>query len=136
MVRPGENSGLRFLIVEDNATGAAVLKAFLSSYGTCRTAGNGGLNAFQESLEHEDPYDVIYLDIMMPDLDGISVLREIRRLESERHRGAVKVVMTTAMTTRRYVEAAAAAGACGYLVKPIEKAKLVESLRDFRLIEA
>lgn len=138
MAQSRANGGLRFLIIEDEATGAAVLEAFLSSYGECRTARDGveGLDAFRESVEHDDPYDLICLDIMMPVMDGISVLREIRRIESERQQDAVKVVMTTALTTREHVMAAVEDGACAFLVKPIEKAKLLAKLRDLGLIEA
>ncbi len=89
------------------------------------------------ALLERTPYDLICLDIMMPGLDGQEVLRQIRRLEEESgvapaHR--VKVIMTTALAGRANVMEAIEGGCDAYLIKPIQRLRLLEELRRLELI--
>jgi len=71
---------MKTLVVEDDFTSRLLLQTILKAYGECHVAADGteALAAFLEAERTEQPYQLICLDIMMPDLDGKEVLRSIR----------------------------------------------------------
>ncbi len=129
---------LRMLIAEDEFSSRMLLVAILRPYGESDVAVDGreAVKAVQDALADNQPYDLICLDIMMPNLDGQATLKEIRRLEIEHGiqpgKGA-KVIMTTALYDAINVMAAFKTQCEAYLVKPIQKSKLMEQLRKFGL---
>src|SRR5579871_1029755 len=93
---------MRALIVEDDFTCRLVLQSFLAHYGQCHVAVNGkeAVEAFRIAMGCGQPYDLICMDIMMPEMDGHEAVREIRALEEaggtlSTH--GVKIIMTTAL---------------------------------------
>lgn len=131
---------MKTLIVEDNFTSRLVLQKMLQGYGECHVAihGKEAVQAFQEALEGAEPYDLVCLDIMMPEMDGQEALRQIRALEAAQgttsSQGA-KIVMTTALRDSKNLFSAFANLCDGYLVKPIDKVKLLDQLRNLKLIQ-
>jgi len=131
---------MKTLIVEDDFTCRLILQKLLETYGECHLATNGkeALQAFNQARREEKPYHLLCLDIMMPDMDGQKVLREIRRIEQESGillgKGA-KVIMITALSDKDNVLEAFRQACDGYLVKPIEREKLTGLLRTFKLIK-
>ena len=131
---------MKILIVEDEASSRHLLKSLLSSYGTCELAEDGPLavEMFQTAFASDQGYDLVLLDIKLPTMDGMEVLRNIRRIESEDgiHIGdGVKIMMTTALSDHKKVIEAFNEQCEVYLVKPIEKAKLLEHMRKLKLID-
>ncbi len=132
---------MRILIVDDESTCYTVIQGILSPYGECDIAINGteALRAYDNALEESKPYGLICMDIMMPDMDGQAALKEIRKIEKEkdfRSSEKVKVIMTTALEDQKNViEAFYRGGAASYIVKPIEKQKLLDEVRKLGLIE-
>ena len=65
-------SGIKTLIVEDDFACRKALQIFLSEYGNCFIAVNGceAVEAVRQALDEDQPYDLICLDIMMPEMDG------------------------------------------------------------------
>lgn len=128
---------MRFLIVEDDFISRRLMQKMLSPFGDCDIAVNGqeALTAFSAALAEKAPYALICLDVMMPEMDGHQALKEIRRIEREAGLEAsreVKVLMTTGLDSPRDVMEAYYKGGCnGYLVKPIERLKLVAFLKEF-----
>ncbi len=130
---------MRFLIVEDDFTSRRMLQMFLAPYGECDIAVNGreALDAFAAARAENNPYALICLDVMMPELDGMGVLKEIR--EQEKRAGIpqhkeLKIVMTTSLDSPRDVVGAYYEGGCnGYLVKPVDRRKLDDLLREYGL---
>ncbi|HBG25504.1 MAG: hypothetical protein A2Y10_14535 [Planctomycetes bacterium GWF2_41_51] len=121
---------MRFLIVEDNFAARRLLQRYLSGYGVCDLAaeGNEAIEAFRQALDEKEPYDLICLDIMMPNMNGHETLKLIRRIEEERGiygLDGVKVIMTTALGDSKNVIGAFREGCEAYIIKPIIKEKLL-----------
>lgn len=132
---------MRILIVEDEFTSRKLLTALLSDFGKCDTASDGVecLEKFKSSLEDGSPYDLICMDIMMPNKDGHQALKEMRTIEREmgvQPSEETKVIMVTALNDpKTVVKAYYKGGAAAYLPKPIEVESLHAILRDLALID-
>lgn len=130
---------MRVLIVEDDFGSRRFLQMLLRGYARCDVVVDGqeAIEAFQLSWEENDHYNLILLDIMMPNVDGQTALKEIRRLEKEMgvdERDAAKVIMTTALEDpKNVVEAYYQGGADSYLVKPIDRSKLFQMIEELGL---
>ncbi|HYB19358.1 MAG TPA: response regulator [Thermodesulfobacteriota bacterium] len=125
---------MKILIVEDDFVSRRILQKYLSPLGICEMAVNGreALSAFSLAWEEGEPYRLIFLDIMMPEMDGKEVLKSIRSMEMEKkvpEQDRAKIVMTTALNDPTNVLEAIKSQCNDYLVKPIEKKKLLEKLR-------
>ncbi len=134
---------LNILIVEDECISRMLLKEMLEPFGTCQLASNGkeALILIQKSYDKaEDKYDLICLDIVMPDMDGQQVLKEIRTIEVNKQLQCVettKVLMITALDDTKNIMEALVVGRCeGYMTKPISRKKLEEQLCNLYLIDS
>lgn len=130
---------MKTLIVEDDFISRLVLQKMLGGYGPSHVAVNGreAVTAVSASLAAQEPYDLICLDIMMPDTDGHQALKEIRAIEAQQGVASpTKILMTTALSDGGNVMTAFREQCDGYLVKPIDRAKLIEHLRNFEFIDA
>lgn len=131
---------MRILIVEDDFASRKFLSKFLSAYGDCDITVDGieGLEAFMLAWDEGNPYDLICLDIMMPNLDGEKTLEMIRKIEKEKgitEEERVKIIMTTALGETDRVFKAFESGCEAYATKPIDTEKLVEVLKKLGLID-
>jgi two-component system, chemotaxis family, chemotaxis protein CheY len=130
---------MKTLIVEDDLTSRLMLQKILSPYGECHMAMNGkeAVDAFVMARMDNEPYDLICLDFMMPEMDGPEALRRIRKLERENgveENAGVKILMVTIVGKPAQVIDAHRAGATAHMVKPIDKALLLKHLAEFGLI--
>lgn len=131
---------MRILIAEDDLISRKFLAKFLSQYGECDVTVDGleALDAYLLALKEKQPYDLICLDIMMPKVDGVKVLKTIRDIERQngvKQEEHVKVIMVTALAETQYVQHSFEIGCEAYAAKPIDTEKLVEVLRKLELIE-
>lgn len=130
---------MRFLVVEDDFGSRRLLQALLKPYGTSDVVvdGDEAVEAFRLAWEENDPYSAIFLDIMMPNVDGQEALRRIREVEKSigvEDRDHVHVIMTTALEDpKNVVEAYYHGGATSYLVKPIDRGSLQRELQKLGL---
>lgn len=127
---------MKVLIVEDDFISRKVMLGLLSTYGECDIAANGleALEAFMIALNEAKKYDLITLDIMMPELSGQEVLKKIRQIEIDRGVPPVSIIMTTALHDSGSIMNAFKSQCDGYICKPISKEKLVEKLVEVGLI--
>ena len=130
---------MKTLIVEDEMLSRTLLLEILRPFGTVHVAVNGkeAIEAVRAALATEQPYQLICLDIQLPDLDGIAVLKEVR-LEEKRAklnpRLLSKILMTTGMSDKAIVAQAIEAQCNGYMLKPYDSDRIVQQLRTFGLI--
>ena len=125
---------MKILIAEDDFVSRKILNKILSPLGEIDNAANGNeaLTAVRMAIEANEPYDLICLDIMMPEVDGIMALKKIRQLEAQKGvnpEARSKIIMTSALSDKKYVLAAVQATCDGFLVKPIIKDRLFDELR-------
>jgi two-component system chemotaxis response regulator CheY len=130
---------MKILIAEDDLTSRKFLLKFLSQYGECDMVVDGleALDAFLISMKEQKPYDLICLDIMMPKVDGVKVLKHIRDLETQKGilpEKRSKIIMTTALAETQMVQNAFEIGCDAYAAKPIDTEKFVEVLNNLDLI--
>ncbi|MEI6874759.1 MAG: response regulator [Spirochaetota bacterium] len=114
---------LRMLVVEDEFLSRNLLTRMIQRYGTVDNAvdGNEAILAIKASYEGKKPYDLIFLDIMMPVKDGQTTLLELRGYEEARGvlpTDASKVIMVTALGDAKNVMTAFKSQCEGYLTKP------------------
>ncbi len=130
---------MKFLIVDDDFDSRKMIQKILKPYGDCDVAVDGeeGVEAFRAALKEGDGYDLISLDIMMPNMDGQQCLREIREIEKELSvapERMVKVIMITGLDDSQEVHDAFFLGdATSYIVKPLRKQILLDEIRALGL---
>ena len=121
---------MRSLIIDDDAT--ALLAGALGPRGPVEQAASGAEG--RSALSQRKPFDLVCLDIMMPDLDGQTVLIKLREAEAAaKIAKPVAVLMTTSVNDGRNVLTAYQSGISGYLVKPIDLKRLEQDLDRLRL---
>ncbi|MDP4180986.1 MAG: response regulator [Bacillota bacterium] len=130
---------MRILIAEDDMASRKFLSRFLSKYGDCDITVDGleAVEAFMVSFDIKKPYDLVCLDIMMPKLDGIKVLKTIREIEKQKgvpEGEQVKVIMTSALNELEVVNDSFDSGSEAYATKPINTEKFEEVMKRLNLI--
>ncbi|AWW25188.1 response regulator [Acetobacterium sp. KB-1] len=131
---------MKILIVEDDMVSRRFLGKFLAQYGECVIVVDGmeALDAYLIAIKEEDPYDLICLDIMMPKVDGVKVLKAIRDFEVQRGilpEEKVKIIIITALADTEFVNTAFDLGCEAYAAKPVDTDKLVEVMNKLGVIK-
>ena len=131
---------MKILIAEDDLASRRFLSKFLAQYGEVDLVVDGleALDAYLIAVKEKALYDLICLDIMMPKVDGVKVLKAIRDFETKQgvvSEQRVKVIMTTALAETDYVNQAFEIGCEAYAAKPIDTNKLIEVIKKLGLIE-
>jgi signal transduction histidine kinase/ActR/RegA family two-component response regulator len=117
----------RILVVDDDVRNLLALTPMLEGWGLDVTAAGDGREAL-ETLADEPDFGLVLLDIMMPELDGYETLRRIR---AQSRFARLPVVALTAKAAPEDAAACMAAGADGYLSKPVDPAQLLDELNRY-----
>ena len=131
---------VRVLLVEDDFVSRLMLQTFLARYGECHVAVNGkeAVEAFRFALERGQKYDMVCMDIMMPEMDGREAVRQVRALE-EAHgilsSSGAKIVMTTAVEDIKEVIQCFQQLCDAYLMKPIDLGQLLSLMKCYQLVQ-
>lgn len=131
---------MKCLIVEDSFTARKLLQIHLREHADCDVAVNGkeAVEAVGDALDEGQPYDLLCLDIAMPEMDGQKALKAIRQIEKEHGiegLDGVKVIMTTAFGDKDNIMTAFNSGCESYLVKPVSREKLFVEIEKLGLLQ-
>jgi len=124
---------MRFLIVDDDESVILFLRTILSAYAECLTACNGeeALTAFEAAWEDKRPFTAVFMDILMPDMNGTQVVRELRRREAMQGgpTAPFKLIMISVLTDTKIVSESFFHGrADAYLPKPFTREMVLHEL--------
>jgi two-component system sensor histidine kinase/response regulator len=117
-------SNARILVVDDQPINVQLLKRKLERGGLEVSTANNGLEALEQVKAHKP--DLILLDLMMPDMDGIEVCQ---RLQASSDTRSIPVIFVTARTTKESKLEGLAVGAVDYITKPIDLDETVARVR-------
>jgi two-component system sensor histidine kinase BarA len=124
------NRKLRILCVDDNPSNLKLIDAFLNEYPVETTLASSGHEAIASCRKND--FDLIFMDIQMPDMDGVETTAEIRKLKPGRK---LPVVAITAHALKGEKEKLLASGLDDYLTKPIDQLQLEAILSKWAGIE-
>ena len=130
---------MRFLIVDDDFDSRRLMQRILYPFGFCDVAVDGeeAVEAVRRALKENEPYDLICMDIIMPNVDGQQALQEIRQVEKEmgvKPEDAIKVIMISGLDDSKELHDAFFLGeATSYIVKPVRKQTLLEEMKNLGL---
>ncbi len=130
---------MKVLIVDDQLVSRMKIAKIMQGFCEADAAdcGQAALDLYRRSLAANTPYDLITLDVSMPDMDGRKVLQMIRKLEFQHgvspHR-QVKVLMITSSSDKDTVLSSIQAGCDDYLVKPLNRETIAAKLEKFGLM--
>lgn len=126
---------MKILVVDDELVSREKMKHIMSSLGECDevSGGSEALRAFTDARADGWQYDLITLDISMPEMDGTEVLRRIRTMEQEESvskEDQVKIIMVTSSSEKDIILTCIKLGCSDYVMKPFNKDTVVKKLQD------
>jgi two-component system chemotaxis response regulator CheY len=132
----------RYLIVEDDEMSREMLRDFLSEFAPCEVAENGleGLILFENSLLANNPYSLLCIDLMMPEMNGLALIRKIRELEKTHMismESRTKIFVISASDSTWDKADLMLDGLCDdYIVKPFNRSVLMADLYKNKIVDA
>jgi two-component system, chemotaxis family, chemotaxis protein CheY len=114
----------KILICDDSVSMRRMLKLTLNQANYQVVEAENGLNALE--LAKKEPFDLILTDVNMPELDGLSLVRELRTLPQYQFK---PILLLTTESAPEKKKMAKAAGATGWLIKPFDPDKLLAAIR-------
>jgi CheY-like chemotaxis protein len=124
---PREIRHLRVLIVDDNLTNRKILREIVSAWGLLPSEaadGSSALKELEKAKEKGNPYQLILLDKIMPDLDGFEVTEKIRQTKEYSH---IPIILLSSSEEKGNRKRAKELGISNVLLKPIKRSKLYDS---------
>ena len=123
----------RILVVDDDFISRKLISEILKEKANCDVAvnGNEAIEAYNLSLKDNTPYDLILLDISMPEVDGIKVLKTIREMETQKGvtlGDGIPIIMVTAYE-KPFVESFKE-GCDDYILKPIKADVIIKKIEE------
>jgi CheY-like chemotaxis protein len=126
---------LNILLVEDNVVNQRVALRLLQKFGHNVTVAANGREALSTLANQERPFDVVFMDVQMPEMDGLETTREIRRREKPTG-DHLPIIALTAHAMKTDEESCFEAGMDKYLTKPVQADLVLEALRDISTLKA
>ena len=128
----GEFLGYKMLFAEDVEVNREILITILEESGIIIDCAINGLEAVDKVKEAPDYYDIIFMDVQMPKMNGLDATRQIRALPAMENRTRpLPIIATTANVFKSDIEECMNAGMDGHLGKPLDFEKTIEVLRKY-----
>ena len=118
-------AGKKALIVDDDMRNIFALSTVLEDHDMLVTSADNGRDAIR-MLQEQSDIDIVLMDIMMPEMDGIDTMREIRKIPKLK---SLPIIAVTAKAMKGDREKCIEAGAWDYLSKPVDTEQMLASLR-------
>jgi CheY-like chemotaxis protein len=132
MASPDDSApSLSVLVAEDNDINALLTRSLLTRLGhrpEVAPDGAAAVEAWQAAQDIGSPYDLILMDVHMPGVDGLEAARRIRTAETEGGKPRTRIIALTANAFEEDRDACLATGMDGFLIKPLERERLIETL--------
>lgn len=131
---------MRFLVVDDDFETRLLVQKLLRPYGEVDIATDGeeAVESFLVALKDKEPYTLITLDILMPNVDGQQALREIREIEKDNNvptSEQARIIMISGLDDSEEVHDAFFLGdAASYIVKPINHDVLLQEIAKLGVV--
>jgi len=130
---------MKVLVVDDELVSRKKMEKIMTAFGQCVAVENGAdaLKAVEEGIGKGEPFDLITLDVSMPEMDGTEVMYEIRVIEEQKNipkENRSKVLMVTGQSDKDTVITCVQAGCDGYVVKPFDSAIMAEKIKQIGII--
>tara|TARA_R110000868_G_scaffold262401_2_gene521108 strand:- start:84144 stop:86933 length:2790 start_codon:yes stop_codon:yes gene_type:complete len=125
--------GKKLLVAEDDLVNQKVISSMLKSLGIVCDLSSNGVEAFDKFVNNK--YDLVLMDMQMPEMDGIETTRKIRIYEKNKNIEPTNIIALTANAMKEHKMECYEAGMNDYLSKPITQAKLISILKSY-LIDA
>ena len=125
---PVDIRGMRMLAVDDNSTNRTILVKMLESFGCYAEAVESGveaLDALKRAIHQRKPFDLVLVDMQMPEMDGEQTLKAIK---DDPEISDTVVIILTSIGTRGDATRLEALGCAGYLMKPIKQSQLYDAI--------
>jgi len=122
---------LRVLVAEDNVVNQRLVQKLLWNLGCTSTVTENGLAVLAELAHGSENYDLVLMDLHMPELDGLTAIEKIRAGEAGVHAKGLWIAALTADARNEQKERVMAAGGNDYVVKPIKLGELADALRRY-----
>ena len=129
-ISESEFEGKNLLVAEDVEINREILIALLEDTGLLIDCAENGEEAFKMVEAAPDKYDIVFMDIQMPVMNGYESTRRIRALP-ERQRGRLPIIALTANVFKSDIDDCLAAGMDDHLGKPLDIDKVIEKLREY-----
>jgi len=132
---------VKCLVVDDDELGRELTLLCLEGIADCMTADNGlvAVEMFRTAFEEGKPFDLILLDLLMPEMDGSTAAIEIRQIEKEwgvSVNDGVKIIVISSLNTPNdIIQAYVSAKSAAHLVKPVQPDKLISAMNKLGLIK-
>ncbi len=129
VAEPSAGMALRILLVEDNVVNQKLMQRLLDQVGCPWVLAENGREALEELATPLMNFDLVLLDLHMPEVDGLTVLEKVRAGEAGKMAQGIWIIALTADARTEQRERAVAAGANDYLTKPLKPGTLSAALR-------
>jgi CheY-like chemotaxis protein len=124
--------GLSILVAEDNVINQRLVQKILWNLGCTSTVAANGKETIEELARGSEAYDLVLMDLHMPEIDGLEAIRRIRAGAAGEHASRQWIAAVTADARNEQREKVLAAGGNDYVVKPIKVGELADALRRYQ----
>lgn len=127
----------RILIIDDENTALMKMKVMLSEYGVCEASNTArqGLVMFIRAINNKRPFTLVTLDIEMPYMNGVELMKKMYEIESEQEITPSYKVMVTASSTPDNLKASMSNSCSAFLVKPVKRNTIEETLKKLNIFK-
>ncbi|MCP3898351.1 MAG: HDOD domain-containing protein, partial [Desulfobacteraceae bacterium] len=134
---------MKILIIDDDFISRKILNAKLNKLGECTSVDGGkeAISLYNKSLKEKEPFNLLVLDISMPHVNGLEVLKTIRGKERKQKipkTKRVKIIMVTSRMNKLTIKSCIKNGCNGYITKPVNSFLLFQNIKKlgFEIPEA